>query len=414
MSNLSTDHPDIDAYFRTGGFSVQRSDDNTFGRVPVDQTFEETINRDTQTPGGTKGFSLKAAALNRYYLTAEYRSSYLRSLKASLDMDQANSVHKDLQKTRTKRDEEDISSMMNILVDSWINPFSCEQGDLVCLSGGLAATNLIAKDLMEAKQLGEKAYKSFRVERLESDPPVKKIHDPLTRMNLKTFSSLNKKTKANCNTPKEVILKADRNLFAHMIIIAQSRKLDMKEVLKHPLGPIPWSLATSDGSLRKTCKVSLARELQKNVSPAESLPQKTACLIDGMALIQKINGDNKTFAEVAEHALSITLAESTNSSRVDVIFDVYREISIKNAERLRRGESESTLFKNISTGHTIKQWRKFLSNSRNKESLVAVIVQEWRHPRLYSRLSGKVLYVTCGESCYLVNHHGSETVHQLR
>ena len=88
-------------------------------------------------------------------------------------MDQANSVHKDLQKTRTKRDEEDISSMMNILVDSWINPFSCEQGDLVCLSSGLAATNLIAKDLMEAKQLGEKAYKSFRVERLESDPPVK-------------------------------------------------------------------------------------------------------------------------------------------------------------------------------------------------------------------------------------------------
>ena len=34
-----------------GGFSVQMTDHNTFGRIPVDQTIEETINRDTQTSG---------------------------------------------------------------------------------------------------------------------------------------------------------------------------------------------------------------------------------------------------------------------------------------------------------------------------------------------------------------------------
>lgn len=62
---------------------------------------------------------------------------------------------------------------------------------------------------------------------------------------------------------QQIILKADRNLFAHMIVIAQSREIPIKEVLAHPLGPLPWSLANSDGSLRKTNKAALARELEK-------------------------------------------------------------------------------------------------------------------------------------------------------
>jgi len=51
-------------------------------------------------------------------------------------------------------------------------------------------------------------------------------------------------------TAKEIILKADRPLFAHMIAIAKARQLSMKEVLFHPPGTLPWSLAASDGSLK--------------------------------------------------------------------------------------------------------------------------------------------------------------------
>ena len=42
MSHLEKDHPDVSVYLRCGGFSVQIGDDNTFGRIPVDQTCEET------------------------------------------------------------------------------------------------------------------------------------------------------------------------------------------------------------------------------------------------------------------------------------------------------------------------------------------------------------------------------------
>ena len=58
-----------------GGFSIQRGCRNPFGKIPADQAIEETINKDTQTAGGTKGFSPKRAAVKRHYLTAEYRST---------------------------------------------------------------------------------------------------------------------------------------------------------------------------------------------------------------------------------------------------------------------------------------------------------------------------------------------------
>ncbi|KAG1701312.1 Threonine aspartase 1 [Nymphon striatum] len=97
MTNLPEEHPEIHDYLEAGGFSVQIGSKNTFGKIPVDQTVEETVNRDMQTQGGTKGFSLKANALSRYYLTAKYRSSYLRRLKDMLNINQSDQKHNDLQ-----------------------------------------------------------------------------------------------------------------------------------------------------------------------------------------------------------------------------------------------------------------------------------------------------------------------------
>ena len=54
MSRLPIDHPDVYIHFQQGGFSVHIG-----SKIPVDQAKEETVNKDTQTPGGTKGFSLK-------------------------------------------------------------------------------------------------------------------------------------------------------------------------------------------------------------------------------------------------------------------------------------------------------------------------------------------------------------------
>ena len=78
MINLPTTHPDVHEYLADGDFSTQIRDDNPFGCIPMDQTIEETINRDTQTPGGIKGFSTKKGDVSRYYITADDRASCIR------------------------------------------------------------------------------------------------------------------------------------------------------------------------------------------------------------------------------------------------------------------------------------------------------------------------------------------------
>ena len=82
MTSLPKDHP---SSYQQGGLSVQRSEHNLFGKVPIDQTIEETLNKDTQTPGGTEGFSLKPATLTKYYINAEYRSTCVRQLRSIID-----------------------------------------------------------------------------------------------------------------------------------------------------------------------------------------------------------------------------------------------------------------------------------------------------------------------------------------
>ena len=65
------------------------------------------------------------------------------------------------------------------------------------------------------------------------------------------------------------MVRADRKLFARPIVIAQARKLDMREVLKFSLGPVPWSFAMPDGTLAKTSKAKLLALLESGTDPVE-------------------------------------------------------------------------------------------------------------------------------------------------
>jgi len=413
MSRLPLDHPEVHAHFMEGGFSVQIGTTNPFGRIPVDQTIEETVNKDTQTPGGTKGFSLKPGAVTRYYLTSDYRSMYLGHLRDMVGRSHSQLNHPDLQLPRIRRDEADIQSLVDLMENSWLDPLSPDQAQFVSLSTATVAPPDVANDLLAARTVGEEAYQDFKKKRLETNPPTAQFNDKMTKRNLKTFTHIRKKPTSKAQA-KEIVLKADRNLFGHMILVAQSRDLHMRDVLAHPLGPLPWSIANGDGSLRKTNKATLARELEKSVSPAEVIAEPSATVIDGMSLVQKMKGNDKTFSQLAEAILSTALHDGAQSKRIDVVFDVYRETSIKDAERCNRGASTAIQFRSIAPGHNIQQWRKLLCSSSNKASLIKFLVEEWKEPKSREKLKEKLLYVTCEEVCYKLTKDHWEEVAELK
>ena len=74
LSSLETDHPDVYQEFMEGNFTVQLSEHCTFGRMEPDKVIEMTINKDTKTPGGTTGFSMKQDAIMRWTLNSSYRA----------------------------------------------------------------------------------------------------------------------------------------------------------------------------------------------------------------------------------------------------------------------------------------------------------------------------------------------------
>ena len=338
MSHLPEEHPDVFKYVSSGGLSVQLSSSHLFGRVPVDQTCEETVNKDTQTSGGTKGFSLKPNAVSKYYLVVEYRSTFVGQLKGTVHINNSIPQHNDLHRSRITRNETDVKSIISLVQDTCLNPFNPDLQDLVCLSTGKVASSEVQDDLLLAKDVGEELYKAFREERLECDPPKLKFHDIMTNAKLKTYTDLNKKIKVKASNNQEVVPKDEKRLSAQMIVIVEYGNLQMSEVLAHPLEPLPWTLAKLDGTLRKTNKASLAKELQKNEQAADVILQPSACLIDGMALVQRLKGGKQTFAEIAESLLSMALNQGTSSDRIDVVFDGCQDDSIKSAERENRGK----------------------------------------------------------------------------
>ena len=66
-----------------------------------------------------------------------------------------------------------------------------------------------------------------------------------------------------------------------------------------------------------------------------------------MAFIQQVKVTDMTYREFAINLLEKILAVGKMASRLDVVFDDYREVSIKNVERLRRASGPNLNFKQI-------------------------------------------------------------------
>ena len=62
----------------------------------MDQTIEETINKDTHTAGGTKGFSTKQNVVSKYYITADDRASFVREMRSMVNVRNKGFWHSDL------------------------------------------------------------------------------------------------------------------------------------------------------------------------------------------------------------------------------------------------------------------------------------------------------------------------------
>ena len=111
---------------------------------------------------------------------------------------------------------------------------------------------------------------------------------------------------------------------------------------------MPWALATPEGLPRKTNKAALAAQLQKNEHLVQRIPENAATITDALGLVQKINvaSSQNTFGSVASTFFTMALNKGgPQRTRIDIVFNTYREISITNVEWYQRGGSRGAISK---------------------------------------------------------------------
>jgi len=139
----------------------------------------------TKTSEGVTNFILKTGAVNKFYMTAEYRCSFLAHLRDMLQVKLPSHHHGEMLSIRKVKEDKAVTAIES-LIERWNNPF-IESKQLVSISTATEAPEDVTQDIIKAREIGEQPYKQFKEERLEAIQPKNKFHDPMKLKKAENF-----------------------------------------------------------------------------------------------------------------------------------------------------------------------------------------------------------------------------------
>lgn len=119
---------------------------------------------------------------------------------------------------------------------------------------------------------------------------------------------------------------------------------------------------------------------------------------------------SQLYSQFAQSLLSYIVGCAGTATRIDVVFDVYKENSIKDVERARRSTG-SIVLKRIISSAPIKQLGDLLSSRSFKNMLNRFLADEWK--RSGSVIGNKVLYVTSARQTMMILADSNQIVPEL-
>ena len=127
---------------------------------------------------------------------------------------------------------------------------------------------------------------------------------------------------------KKVVIRADRDLFARLLVIQEKREVSMKDFLGCLLGPVAWSLATVIGNVFKYTKSDLLTCLENKINLVNHISAAAAGAYDGMCIIHQLPTDFHTFRNLSDYVLKgiiVTASSLINTGKC--------QLSLVNAPR---------------------------------------------------------------------------------
>lgn len=221
----------------------------------------------------------------------------------------------------------------------------------------------------------------------------KLVTDAINKNKLPTFITSSMKEKSE-DKEKIGVLKEDCALFSRLYIACQSSDRNLEEFFKFENQPWPPSLSHM-GQLREGQKADLVKCLKAVATPETEQPTLDAILLDGAVIIQMLPpGTVRTFEGYCKTVFGPYIERQLQCvKRVDLVWDVYREGSLKRTMRERRGTGQCrqvTMSTRIPT-----DWKGFLRNDENTIELFLLLAS---YVVSMAISDDKELYTTSGES----------------
>uniref|UniRef100_UPI00358E9C5E uncharacterized protein n=1 Tax=Myxine glutinosa TaxID=7769 RepID=UPI00358E9C5E len=249
------------------------------------------------------------------------------------------------------------------------NPFRDTSGDLLVLDTREVVDSSVVDSVRKMKLLGENQHNEFFKSRLVERTTA--LNDRITKNNLPLFRWRPEKEKSR--TQEQLLsMKRDRNLFSTLYIASQIRGADLEDFFQHENQSFPPSISDY-GKMRLGKKSDLLQCLEDLVPHSDDADHTTSevdmVIIDGAAIANVITpGTSETFNEYSKEFMIYVRRQFTGSvCRVDVVFDVYREDSLKAAARKKRGKGIRIRVEG--NKKLPGNWSQFLREDGNKTEL---------------------------------------------
>ena len=375
------------------------------------------MNKDAKSTGGIRSFASSSESVTKWTLNRASQASVTAKLKKFSNITKSDEIYKPQRPHQIVKSEKWTASLQNTVSQDFVNPFSTglDPFKLYNLSSGIPVDDDKISSMLNIQKTGEEQYNDFVQNRLFSDEI--KFHDTLTCNRLVLFKDCGK----NVVVKKDGKLKSievNRNIIGNLLALSAKtgQLIDFNKALEFPLCPVDLNLSNPDGSRRSTQKSKLTEIIirESTLMDNAEFPQKSeviAYVVDLMALVRTITNIPGTYEELTFQLIRLL---PMGYKRVDIVADTYREVSIKDPERRKRGCADKVLIRSAKS-KVPRNFNEFLQHGENKTRLIDLILTVILERKLevLSSLNSEEIYFSTDGQCHKINRDDVINVPEL-
>ena len=329
LKKLPKQHPEVYKEFKKGRFTIQKTN-RCFSRISDDQAHEQN-NKVIKGSGGAIGIFDSPISLAKWMIAGPEIARMLSTFDETLIDNEENTVgykHHENSKSFEIKFKKHFKSLREEY-EKVGNPFLEDSDIFYTLITKTVMEVTSNKSVYDARKIGKEQYSSYQQEVFVFGR--RSIYDTIKRNKLSLYKNTNNVV-ISTTQKKVTSLKQDCQLYSNLYIACQNRDGDLDEFFAHENYAYPPSLSIY-GDIRSTDKSDTIKILENLVESCSTKPKFTAEILDGAAVVQAITPKvSPTFGRYCKNEFTTYLVNKYCQSiltRVDIVFDVYLDNSIK-------------------------------------------------------------------------------------